>query len=495
MNGRFVRTIPTLLALGLLLLVPAAAQAGHRQRSIFEDDARLLYSDAATRDATLDELDALGVDVVHAQVRWDNVAPAIDAKRKPSFDAADPGAYPAGAWTSVDGLVRDASARGIGVLITLTGPGPRWAAGCTAKGHAGMCKPSVKEFAAFVRAAGTRYSGSYAGLPKVSRWSFWNEPNLYRWLYPQLVLRKGHRVNFAAGRYRALFRAGAAALHATGHARDSILLGETSPVGTGGGTLASRTTPPATFLRAVLCIDAKGHRLKGAGARAADCAGRFSKLPATGIAHHPYTPAASCTPRCGGNKGDVTIATLGRLVTLVNQAGRAGRIRRHAPIELTEFGFQSDPPDKFSGISLSEQADYINWADYLAFRVGQVVSVAQYSLFDDPRGDTFETGLRLSSGKAKPSLAAYRMPIFVVPAGKGRVKVFGQVRPRGGAARVTIQHKASAKAAWHDVATVKRNAAGYVYRGAKGRKGVWRLAWKPASGAALHSRPAHVQRP
>ena len=36
-----------------------------------------------------------------------------------------------------------------------------------------------------MQAAGLRYSGRYAGLPRVSSWSIWNEPNQPGWLAPQ----------------------------------------------------------------------------------------------------------------------------------------------------------------------------------------------------------------------------------------------------------------------------------------------------------------------
>lgn len=491
MNGRHVRTtIAMLAAAAAALLAPAAALASHTQRSIFEDDSRLLYSGPGVRESTLDELKGLGVDVIHVQLRWDHVAPSPGSRKKPSFNAADPAAYPAGAWSEADSLVRDASARGMGVLLTLTGPGPQWAEGCHVKGRPGICKPSAKAFASFARAAGTRYSGSYQGLPRVSRWSIWNEPNLYKWLYPQQEKRKGRVVDTSAATYRSLFRAAASSLRATGHRRDSILVGETAPVGTSGGTLARHTTAPATFLRQVFCIDGKGHRLKGRASRAASCGKRYAKLAATGVAHHPYTPAAACNPRCKGGRNDITIASLGRLVTLVNQAGRAGRLRRHAPIELTEFGFESDPPDRFSGISLTRQALYINWADALAYRIGQVASVAQYTLWDDSREGTFVTGLRRSNGKAKPSLGAYRMPIFVTAAGRSHVQVFGQARPARGKVRVAVQRKTKGK--WRTVATVTTNGAGYLNRRLKGHGGQWRLSWTPAGGAALHSRTAGV---
>ena len=53
---------------------PAAARASATQVSIMQDDDQLVYRDDATRDRALDEMKALGVDVVRATVLWRNVA-------------------------------------------------------------------------------------------------------------------------------------------------------------------------------------------------------------------------------------------------------------------------------------------------------------------------------------------------------------------------------------------------------------------------------------
>ena len=54
------------------------------------------------------------------------------------------------------------------------------------------CQPDYTQFKRFVQALGTRYSGEYADenqgrrvLPRVERWSVWNEPNQGGWLQPQ----------------------------------------------------------------------------------------------------------------------------------------------------------------------------------------------------------------------------------------------------------------------------------------------------------------------
>src|SRR4051795_1474258 len=151
-----------------LALVPGSAQGSQSQESLFEDEVSLLYSGAERRDQTLDELRDLGVDVIRANVMWNRYAPSPRSKIKPSFDAADPNAYPLG---EVDALVAGAAARGMTVLLTPTGPGPAWASSCGGSANARrICNPKPAEYGQFVTALGHRF-------PTVNRWSLWNEPN------------------------------------------------------------------------------------------------------------------------------------------------------------------------------------------------------------------------------------------------------------------------------------------------------------------------------
>ena len=62
-----------------------------------QDDALLLYGDA---DAAATELRSLGVDRIRVTAGWATIAPAPHSRRRPSFDATDPGAYPAAPGTS-----------------------------------------------------------------------------------------------------------------------------------------------------------------------------------------------------------------------------------------------------------------------------------------------------------------------------------------------------------------------------------------------------------
>ena len=140
----------------------------------------------------LDELHTLGVDSVHVYMHWTDIAPSPASRRRPSFNAADPAAYPASGWTAYDAVARGAAARGMTLYLDLVPPVPRWASGPGAPHPASQTewRPSAPDFAQFVRAVGTRYSGHYmpAGgsrpLPRVKHWSIWNEPNFGGQLAP-----------------------------------------------------------------------------------------------------------------------------------------------------------------------------------------------------------------------------------------------------------------------------------------------------------------------
>src|ERR1044072_959603 len=144
------RLIPILL---LALLWPAAsAAASPRQIVTFEAPRELLS--ASSRDATLTQITGFGVNHVRQLVYWRDYAPDPDSKVKPSFDASDPNAYPPGTWGNLDALMAAAKAHGVSVMLTLTGPVPKWA---TRDKKDNLTYPDAKEFGAFATAVGRRY--------------------------------------------------------------------------------------------------------------------------------------------------------------------------------------------------------------------------------------------------------------------------------------------------------------------------------------------------
>lgn len=482
-----------MLVVGLVAALATPAAASKTQESIFQDDRLLMTDDAGQRDRTLDELKALGADTIRVNAIWARIAPDRDSRTKPNFDASDPAAYPAANWAHLDGLVQGAAARGIGLYITITAPAPAWASPC---GDHRTCDPNAEEFKAFATALGRRYSGQYviggspgspgspggggmlplpkleaaqAGttLPRVARWSIYNEPNHGSWLTPQYTGSTKKPIAASSRIYRGLLYAALDGLAASGHADDQVLIGETSPIGQTGGSIAKRNRAPLSFYRDLLCIDSKGRALTGTNAKRQGCTGTFRRLPAA-IAHHPYGRGGigSPTSRAGGN--DLPLASIRNLYRVLDLGAKRKRIASKAPVYLTEYGIQTKPPERF-GVSQGTHARYINQADWMAYRDSRIRSVSQYELNDPPEANQFNTGLRFTDGKAKAGLAAYRLPIWV-----SRGRVWGQVRAATGGT-AALQWRSSSKKSWKTYKTVNLNSRGYFDQKVSRSGGQWRL--------------------
>ena len=109
------------------------------------------------------------------------------------------------------------------------------------------------------------------------------------------------------------------------------------------------------------------------------------------------------------------MAYLSRADRLLALAEKYKRVPKNRGIYITEFGFQSRPANA-RGLSLAGQAQALNEADRLFYDDKRVKSVAQFELYDVPDmplEDIFNTGLRQQDGRAKPSLAAWRLPLVV----------------------------------------------------------------------------------
>jgi hypothetical protein len=464
------------------LALPAAAHASATQESIVEDEFQMLESGPEAQARALDDAKALGADTIRANVLWDRYAPTPSERTPPAgFDGANPAAYPPGTWDALTTLVVGAQARGLSIILTVTGAGPAWASRCGGSiAKRRTCRPRPSMFGDFVRAVGAQF-------PQVTRWSIWNEPNQPGWLSPQFGRVRGQVVPVAADIYRSLARAGIAALQATGHGGNEILLGETAPVGRTTGPLAQRPAAPEFFLRELFCIDAQGRRLRGRTARARGCV-PYPRFAVTGFAHHPYGRSAAAAPGAPVSPGEIGIATSRRLKRVLNQAARAGRIPRRLPIYYTEHGFQTRPPEPV-GVTPAQQAAYMNQSDWIAFGDSRIRSVAQYKLVDDPDLGGFQTGLRFLSGRAKPGYPAYKLPIWVTRRG-ARLTIYGQVRPAadGAAGPVAIQVARRARGPFRTVKTVNvATLRGHFTTTMRARPGVFRLSWQ-----GLFSRRATV---
>ncbi len=446
-----------LLTLLVLAVLPASAHAGANQALTFEAPRDLL--DPAARPVALAELESLGVRSLRVILVWRAVAPAPDATERPGFEPTDPNAYD---WGEYDNLMAAAAERGWPVVMTISGPVPKWA---TRAKRDNLTRPSVSAFAAFTAAVGRRYGA------QVNTWSIWNEPNQPQFLRPQYA--SGGRA-VSPGIYRGLYQAALRGLRAAGQQDDAVLLGETSPRGT------TRVVPPLTFLRGTLCLDGRYRKRP-----------RCRALEADGYAHHAYTTrqGPSFKPP---SRNDVTIGVLSRLTTALDRAVRARALTRRLPLYLTEFGTQSHP-DRDTGVPLAQQPEYYAMAERIARSNSRVVAFSQYLLRDDaPTGPRqyggFESGLRFSDGRPKPSLAGFRLPLAVRARGS-RASVWGRVRPATAptSAEVQVADRGGAFRTLRRVQTDSQGAFTFATTNRSGRR--WRLRWTAPGGQVFVGPP------
>ncbi len=529
-----------LLAAVLLtgLLWPATAPAAPLQESIMMDDDLLLYRGDHRRAQAMTRMKQIGVDSVRVTVLWSVVADGANMsnaeikrlksasarqkarQQRARFKPGDPRTYPRRNWDPYDNVVKEAAKLRMRVYFSVTGPGPSFAHRKAPKSQRlnfFSFKPYPSRYRKFVEAVGKRYSGTYKDenaikqpLPRVTTWSLWNEPNQPGWLSPQWERRNGQMVPASPGLYRQLHRAGTQALTATGHGNDTILLAETAPLGSSsrGARNAIRPTP---FLRELACLNPAGVPYAGADAERRGC-GDYAKGPlsATGFAHHGYTKKRAPTAPVA-HPDELTIANLptwGPLLDRISlQSG--GKIRAGLPIYITEFGYESNPPDPRNGISLSNQAQYNQLGDYLAYANPRTRGITQFLLRDaGPLKKyrknsrrywfTYQSGLFTEKDKSKPATFAYLLPFVATRLG-GTVALWGQLRfrPNNSNDVAVIQYRATAQSPWTQLGTpVPTSVLGFFTRSvlAPVPNAEYRAVWvNPATGkiytASLPSKP------
>jgi hypothetical protein len=453
------RTQVALLAAAALMASACGSASPARQstrttdlESMIEAQGELL----ADPGGTLDLLRRIGVARVRVFLPWSSLAPDPHSRVRPvGLDLASPTAYPAAGWGPYDAIVRDATARRIGVLLTLEGPPPLWASGRGAPANASepyqaVWEPSASEYGAFVRAVATRYSGRYTPsgastpIPRVSFWSIWNEPNYGPQLAPQAIDHS--TVEVSPLLYRRLLDAAWSGLQATGHGSDTILIGELAPRGitTGDNPGNFSGMVPLRFLRALYCVDSSFSKLRGPAAAARGCptdaagsaqfaAANPGLFKASAIALHPY-PSGGVPPDVATAE-EPDYADLASLPTVERTLDRLqepyGSSTRF-PIYSTEFGYQTNPPENIPRTTdPATAAYYLNWAEYISWRDPRLRSWNQY-LLRDPSGGNFASGLEFADGRPKPAFFSFRMPIYlpVTSAARGQsLEVWGCVRP------------------------------------------------------------------
>jgi hypothetical protein len=433
------------------------------------DDKALLGASQARIDSVLSRMQAYGADRLRVSAFWSDIAPAPHSTVRPArFDPSYPYA-PEYRFGALDRVVGAAVAHRMKVLISISTPIPYWASRAPRKRN-NVWEPDPKQFAAFAYALAARYG------TVVDQFAILNEPNQGAWLQPQSLGGKPVSPHL----YRTLVRAGYPAIKMAAP-KATVLVGELAPSGRNDPGL-TRPIRPLLFLREMGCRDARFRAVRGG-----RCKG-FEPVPLDALGHHPYALFQSPFKR-SHYRDDAAVGDWRRLEQTLDRLVSRRALRpsgsRRIPIYYTEFGYQTDPPDPFAGISLARQSRWLQDAAYVAWRTPRVRALNQFRLSDGRiRGAgplafrEFQSGLFFANGKAKPSARTFANPIV---ARRGGV-IWGQAR-RGGAHAVTIERRAPGSKAFTAVATVDTDAHGYFQKRVGRRPGAYRFRWADGSGS------------
>jgi hypothetical protein len=425
------RTVLTVLAAAVAALAFARPAAALAPLHVGYADDLFLGADA---DAWLSRAHSDRATVVRVIMNWAFVAP-----RRPA-DPTNP-ADPAYNWTLWDQFVLRAHQRGLTPLMVVIGA-PPWAEGPNRDpgAGAGSWRPEAQAYGAFATAAAARYSGSFGGLPRVTYWQAWNEPNLSYAINPQWVGSTPESPEI----YRSLLNAFYAGVKAAVPS-DLVVAGATAPYGC--TSICPGAMQPMTFWRALLSQPTY-----------------FDIWD-----HHPYGLAGGPVVHAA-NANDITVPDVGKLGSLVAGAVRGGTALPAARKQgwVGEVSWDSSPPDP-EGVPLAKQARFLEGTLYLLWRQ-HISTVAWFQIGDSPPNPSFaatsQGGTYYVDGRAKPSDRAFRFPFTAYRRRAGVSAAWGMA-PKAG--RVLVQRRVRGR--WRTIARTRARRSRVFMRSVRVPKG------------------------
>lgn len=407
---------------------------------------------------------------VRLSIDWSSVAPEAPPA---AWDPRNP-AEPSYDWHWGDRVIPEAVAAGL-TPVVLIESAPLWAQRCQPPPNVQLvpfCDPDPAALEAFAEAAARRYSGAFGNLPRVRYWQGMNEPNLSLFFYPQF----GPSSAVSPALYRRLinaFYAGVKSVY-----RSNLVVA----AGLGPIAVPKWTIGPMSFTRQLLCMRSNTRPKKG------NCGGgaRFDIF-----AIHPYTTGG---PTHTGGVNDVQLGDLAKLRGLLDAADRAGRIKgafKRTPLWVTEFSWDTNPPDP-GGLPMKLESRWIAEALHGAWRDG-ASAFFWFGLRDLPRplgapfSETAESGLyfrgaTVAEDQPKEILYAFRFPFVAYARRRGAPALdFWGRTPNSKGGRVAIQVRRGGK--WRRIAVVRADRVG-IFRGrvrsgyGRGAKGEVRAVYR-----------------
>ena len=286
-------------------------------------------------------------------------------------------------WSRYDQAVLTATSRGARVLFTINGS-PEWANLYQPANVAPQNFTRLKEFA---YAAAVRYSGSYRRadgvvLPRVSLWTAWNEPNIPLGLKPQWRRLGGRWVIHSAWAYARICNAVFDGIHATLLRGEQVACGVTTARGNNAPRTKRPSVAPISFLQAA----------KAYGMRDFDA-----------YAHHPYAGDPRLAPAAKPkNRKAITLGNIQRLINEVT------RLYGTKPIWITEYGYETSPPDRIFGVTWQTQAKYLREAYGIARRNPRIEMLSWFLARDEARSSGWQSGFVSAGGRRKPAFYEFQ---------------------------------------------------------------------------------------
>jgi hypothetical protein len=387
-----------------------------------------------------------GARFVRLTFLWQAIAPQTEPTIP--WDPTNPGDVNYN-WSLPDREVRQTVDAGLTPVVQIY-TAPRWAQRCQQDNPQNApCDPDPNAAAQFAEAAARRYRGDFLDLPRVRYWELMNEPNLATYFHPQF--RDGKPISPVL--FRVLQNAFTGAIK--GVAGSNLVLGPDMAPLKGTGALA-----PLDFMRRMLCMQGRRHPRPS---RACHHRARFDIW-----ATNPYTSGGPTHHAAGAD--EVSLGDLPEMRRLIRAAERAGRIDSDlhpVPFWITEFSWDSKPPDP-GGLPWRIHARWAAEAIYRAWKAG--VSAFFWNKLRDQdqnagpdyfaQSGLYLRGASLAEDKPKRVLSAFRFPFVAFTAAQG-VRVWGRT-PTSQSGQVAIEVRKGDR--WLAIATLRANRFGIFQR-------------------------------
>jgi hypothetical protein len=359
------------VALAVMLVALGAATASNKRSTathhvlvgIF-DEGQTLYGDHSYSYPILQQLRS---QVLRANLYWGGTYGVAQTRPAVAGDPEDP-AYN---WSLYDAFVGDALKYGMQPVLSIYGT-PGWA---NKGAGANVVPTSPADLQAFAKAAALHF-------PQVKYFLAWNEPNNPVFLKPQYRRAGGKWIVQSAFNYAKICNAVVLGVHSA-QTGAKVACGVTAPRGNNAPRSSRPSVAPIPFLTAMKRYGAKGF---------------------DAYAHHPYPLRPGETPKTKPGASSVTMANINTLIaTLTKLYGKK-------PLWITEYGYQTNPPDKVLGVSYAKQAVYLKQA-YAMARANPRIAMMLWFLFQDDvyhrGGFDWQSGLLTQTGLKKPAFAAF----------------------------------------------------------------------------------------